>query len=102
MAGNPAGQTKRAKLVSGTKEPEELNELVTNEINLNMLLRQYLDEIGYELFPGEVSLEVTMDEHVLKFWEFALSKGYDPRPLNIWNIGTVPKRIGSWKRGLAV
>ncbi|WP_410770426.1 hypothetical protein [Fontibacillus sp. BL9] len=78
-AGNPADLTKRVKLVSETKEPEELDELVKNEINLNMLLRQYLDEIGYELFPGEVSVEVTMDEHVLEFWGFALSKGYDPR-----------------------
>lgn len=77
-AGNSVDLTKRVQKVVKVKTVESLDDVKPNDANLKMLLRQFLDEFGYEVMPGEVSVDITMDEHVLDFWEFALAKGYDP------------------------
>ncbi len=81
-AGNSVDLTKRVQKVGKVKAIENLDEVKPNDVNLKMLLRQFLDEFGYEVMPGEVSVDITMDEHVLDFWEFALAKGYDPVTYN--------------------
>ncbi|MDN4068384.1 hypothetical protein QYF50_10830 [Paenibacillus vini] len=77
-AGNSVELNKRVQKVVKVKTVESLDDVKPNDANLKMLLRQFLDEFGYEVMPGEVSVDITMDEHVLDFWEFALAKGYDP------------------------